>query len=101
MKSRHPVSDMRLAQILLAPQISEKSTMLADKYKQVIFKVRRDANKIEIKAAVECLFKVEVSAVTVMNIKGKEKRRGKRSDWKKAIVILRPGQDLNFDGGVQ
>ena len=64
----------RLLQVLLAPQISEKATYLADKHEQVIFRVATDATKPEIKAAVELLFKVEVEAVQVANVKGKVKR---------------------------
>jgi large subunit ribosomal protein L23 len=93
----------RLLQVLLAPQISEKSTWVADKYEQVIFKVATDATKPEIKAAVELLFKVEVESVQVANVKGKVKRAGRfigrRKNWKKAYVSLKPGQELNFAAG--
>jgi len=77
----------RLLQVILAPQISEKSTMIADKHEQVAFRVVTNATKPEIKAAVELLFKVEVDSVQVMNVKGKVKRFGKisgrRKDWKR------------------
>ena len=90
----------RLLQVILAPQITEKATMVADKYQQIAFRVRTDATKPEIKAAVEMVFKVEVEAVTVANVKGKEKRAGRvmgrRKDWKKAYVSLKPGQEINF-----
>ncbi|NLR74825.1 MULTISPECIES: 50S ribosomal protein L23 [Leeia] len=93
----------RLMQVLLAPQISEKSTRLADKFEQVVFKVVKDATKPEIKAAVELLFKVQVESVQVANMKGKQKRFGKvmgrRKDWKKAFVCLKPGQEINFAAG--
>ncbi len=94
----------RLLQVLLAPQISEKATYLADKHEQVIFRVATDATKPEIKAAVEQLFKVEVEAVQVANVKGKVKRfkgaTGRRKGWKKAFVSLKPGQEINFvEGG--
>lgn len=94
----------RLMQVLLAPQISEKATWVADKNEQVIFRVASDATKPEIKAAVELLFKVEVESVQVSNVKGKQKRfgrfMGRRKDWKKAYVSLRPGQEINFvEGG--
>ena len=94
----------RLLQVLLAPQISEKATYLADKHEQVIFRVATDATKPEIKAAVELLFKVEVEAVQVANVKGKVKRfkgaTGRRKGWKKAFVCLKPGQEINFvEGG--
>lgn len=94
----------RLMQVLLAPQISEKATYVADKNEQVIFRVAPDATKPEIKAAVELLFKVEVETVQVANVKGKVKRFkgsvGRRKGWKKAFVSLRPGQEINFvEGG--
>jgi large subunit ribosomal protein L23 len=93
----------RLMQVLLAPQISEKATYIADKNEQVIFRVASDATKPEVKAAVELLFKVEVKAVQVSNVKGKQKRFGKmmgrRKGWKKAYVCLRPGQEINFAAG--
>jgi len=95
----------RLLQVLLAPQVSEKATYVADKNNQVVFKVAADATKPEIKAAVELLFKVEVDAVQVLNVKGKVKRRGaiagRRKGWKKAFVCLKPGQEIQFaEGGV-
>jgi large subunit ribosomal protein L23 len=94
----------RLMQVLLAPQISEKATYVADKNEQVIFRVANDATKPEIKAAVELLFKVEVESVQVANVKGKLKRFkgavGRRKGWKKAFVSLKPGQEINFvEGG--
>jgi large subunit ribosomal protein L23 len=93
----------RLMQVLLAPQISEKATYVADKNEQVIFIVAPDATKPEIKAAVELLFKVQVESVQVANIKGKKKRfgrsMGRRSDVKKAFVCLKPGQEINFAEG--
>lgn len=93
----------RLLQILLAPQISEKSTYVADKFDQVIFKVARDATKPEVKAAVELLFKVEVKSVQISNVKGKQKRFGRfigrRDHWKKAYVCLKPGQEIDFTAG--
>ena len=94
----------RLMQVLLAPQISEKATYVADKHEQVVFRVASDATKPEIKAAVELLFKVQVEAVQVANVKGKVKRfkgaTGRRKGWKKAYVSLKPGQEINFvEGG--
>ena len=93
----------RLLQVILAPQITEKATYVADKNQQIAFKVRTDATKPEIKAAVELVFKVEVQSVTVANVKGKQKRAGRlmgrRSDWKKAYVSLKPGQEINFAAG--
>ena len=98
------MNQQRLMQVLLAPQISEKATYVADKYEQVVFRVATDATKPEIKAAVELLFKVEVEAVQVANVKGKVKRFkgavGRRKGWKKAFVSLKPGQEINFvEGG--
>lgn len=97
-------SQERLLQVLVAPQISEKATYVADKNEQVVFIVAPDATKPEVKAAVELLFKVEVKSVQISNLKGKVKRFGRsfgrRSDVKKAFVCLRPGQEINFvEGG--
>ena len=94
----------RLMQVLLAPQISEKATFIAEKNEQVVFRVVSTATKPEVKAAVELLFKVEVESVQIANVKGKTKRFGrstdKRKDWKKAYVSLKAGQEINFvDGG--
>lgn len=93
----------RLLQVILAPQVSEKSTMIADKHEQVAFRVATDATKPEIKAAVELLFKVQVDSVQVVNVKGKVKRFGRtigrRKDWKKAFVALKPGQEISFAAG--
>lgn len=98
------MNQQRLMQILLAPQISEKATYVADKNGQIIFRVVADADKSEIKAAVELLFKVAVESVQIANVKGKRKRFGRgmgmRKNWKKAYVSLMPGQEINFvDGG--
>ena len=90
----------RLMQVLLAPVISENSTVVADKNRQVVFRGDSRATKPEIKAAVEFMFKVEVQSVTVTNVRGKEKRfgqfLGRRNHWKKAYVCLKPGQEINF-----
>ncbi len=89
----------RLMTVLLGPHVSEKST-IAGESNQVVFKVRRDATKREIRRAVEKLFEVKVLNVSVINVKGKEKRfsqiLGRRSDWKKAYVRLAPGSDIEF-----
>ncbi len=93
-------SNERLMTVLLAPVISEKGTFIADKHEQVIFRVQPDATKPEIKAAVELMFKVEVERVQIVNVGGKVKRFGKftgrRRNWKKAYVCLKPGQEINF-----
>ena len=90
----------QLANVLQAPIISEKSTIIADQNKQFVFKVQKQATKKQIKSAVELMFGVEVDSVHVLNVKGKEKRFGKmlgqRSDWKKAYVKLKPGHDIEF-----
>jgi len=98
------VNQERLMQVLLAPQISEKATLVADKHAQVIFRVASDATKPEVKGAVELLFKVAVESVQIANVKGKHKKfgrmMGRRKNWKKAYVCLKPGQEINFvDGG--
>ena len=90
----------RLLTLLLAPTVSEKATHIADQHSQVVFRVLQDATKPEVKAAVELLFKVDVEAVQIANIKGKAKRfgaySGRRRHWKKAYVSLKPGQEINF-----
>ena len=98
------MNQQRLMQVLLAPQVSEKATYVADKNEQVVFRVASDATKPEIKAAVELLFKVGVESVQIANVKGKQKKFGRfmgsRNNWKKAYVCLKPGQEINFvDGG--
>lgn len=93
-------SPEHLMNVVLAPIVSEKSTLVADKHEQIVFRVADAASKPEIKAAVELLFKVKVESVQVLNVKGKEKRfgrhMGKRRSWKKAYVCLAPGQEINF-----
>ena len=90
----------KLASILLAPIVSEKSTNAAENSNQFVFKVQKVATKLEVKKAVELMFDVEVDAVQVLNVKGKVKRfgrtLGKRSDWKKAYVKLKSGHDIDF-----
>ena len=92
----------RLMQVLVAPIVSEKATMVAEKSNAVTFKVLQNATKPEIKAAVELMFKVEVKGVSVLNTKGKAKRFGKsmgrRDNVRKAYVMLKPGQEINLAG---
>ena len=92
----------RLMQVLVAPIVSEKATMVAEKSNVVTFKVLQNATKPEIKAAVELMFRVEVSKISVLNTKGKAKRFGKtmgrRDNVRKAYVMLKPGQELNLSG---
>lgn len=97
------ISHERLLKIILAPHISEKATFLGEKNNQTIFRVVTDATKNEIKAAVELLWKeqkIEVKNVRTINVKGKRKRFGRfmgcRSDWKKAVVSIKEGQELSF-----
>lgn len=91
----------RLMKVILAPVVSEKSNMLAEKRNQMVFKVLKDASKTEIKAAVELLFNVQVASVTTTTTKGKTKRFGRtigrRSDVKKAYVSLAAGQELDLE----
>jgi large subunit ribosomal protein L23 len=90
----------QLMGVVLAPVVSEKSTRVADKDRQYVFRVADDATKPEIKAAVELLFKTRVDSVTVSRVKGKDKRfgryAGRRRNWKKAYVRLAAGQEINF-----
>jgi large subunit ribosomal protein L23 len=92
----------RRFKIIERPHLSEKSTMLADKYRQFVFKVLRDANKTEIKQAVESLFNVKVKAVQLLNVKAKGRRfkqvEGQLKGWKKAYVSLQEGHDIDFTG---
>ena len=94
------MSQERLMKVLLEPRVTEKSTLLGDKYNQYVFKVVKDATKPEIKMAVELLFEVKVDSVQVMNVNGKRKRfgqmQGRRSDWKKAYVKLKQGFDIDY-----
>ena len=96
------VSDKAL-QSVLSPHVTEKATMVADKLNQVIFKVRKNATKVQVKEAIEVMFKVDVKAVNLINVKGKTKKAsrnsmGKRADWKKAYVSVKAGQEINFTG---
>jgi large subunit ribosomal protein L23 len=90
-------------EVIRAPLISEKGTLLTESANQVLFKVRPDANKIEVKRAVEALFKVKVEQVRIARYLGKMRRvgrsMGRRSDWKKAYVTLKEGDKIDFFGG--
>jgi large subunit ribosomal protein L23 len=90
----------RLMNVVLAPVVSEKSTRVADKNRQYVFRVADSATKPQVKAAIELLFKTKVQSVTVLNVRGKEKRfgrfMGRRRNWKKAYVRLVAGQEINF-----
>jgi len=103
--STQQFSQERLMKVLLAPQVSEKATLVGDSNNQVIFRVVTDATKPEIKAAVEMMFKVSVDSVQVTCVKGKVKRmgrfEGRRNNWKKAYVCLAEGQEINFAASEQ
>ena len=90
----------RLMTVVLAPVVSEKSTRVADKNRQYVFRVADNATKPQVKAAIELLFKTKVQSVTVLNVHGKQKRfgrfMGRRRNWKKAYVRLAAGQEINF-----
>lgn len=90
----------RLMKVLLAPIVTEKATMLAEKREQIAFRVLADATKAEVKAAVELLFNVKVDSVNVLNQNGKKKRfgrfEGQRRATRKAYVCLAEGQEINF-----
>jgi large subunit ribosomal protein L23 len=94
------MNQVELMRTLLAPVVSEKSTFLAERDRQFVFRVQPAANKAQIRRAVELMFNVEVESVRVMNVKGKQKRfgrfMGRRSDWKKAYVKLKPGFDIEL-----
>jgi large subunit ribosomal protein L23 len=101
------VADKKVAdkslQSVLAPHVTEKATMVADKRNQVVFKVRKNATKMQVKEAIETMFKVDVKAINLLNVKGKIKKAsrntmGKRADWKKAYVSIKAGQEINFTG---
>lgn len=96
------MNDLRLMNVLITPHVSEKSTVAADKRRQVVFRVADSANKGDIRAAVEKMFNVKVDAVQVCQVKGKRKRfgqmEGRRSGWKKAYVNLAEGHDIDFTG---
>ena len=94
------MSNERLYQVILGPHISEKANIVAETQNQVVFKVRTDANKLEIKKAVEKLLNVKVEAVNTVLVKGKTKRfgrtSGRRSDFKKAYITLPAGTEVQL-----
>lgn len=91
---------MDIYQIIKEPHITEKGTLQKDAGNQFTFKVNKNANKVEIRQAVEKLLKTKVVEVRTINVKGKKRRvgrtMGKRPDWKKAIVKLQPGENIEF-----
>lgn len=94
------MNEQRLYSVLLAPHISEKTAVAAETEDRHTFRVAKDATKLEVRKAVESLFGVKVKSVQIVNVQGKQKRfgqtMGKRSDWKKAVVRLVEGQDLDY-----
>ncbi|MGB9430479.1 MAG: 50S ribosomal protein L23 [Gammaproteobacteria bacterium] len=92
----------KLMHVLLGPHVSEKATQVSEAHNQVVFRVRRGADKDLVRRAVEKLFEVKVEDVQIVNVRGKHKRFGQRagvrSDWKKAYVRLAPGNSINFMG---
>ena len=95
---------MDLYQIIKRPLVTEKGTKQKEQSNQLAFEVDRRANKILVRNAIENIFKVKVVSVRVMNVKGKERRVGRnvgrRADWKKAIVRLAPGENIEFFEGI-
>ena len=93
-----------IQEVLKGPMLTEKGTLLKERDNKVLFRVAPGANKIEIKKAVEEMFKVKVEGVRTINCKGKLKRmgryQGRRPDWKKAVVTLKEGEKLEFIEGV-
>ena len=92
----------RLMQVLIGPHVSEKSTAVAGDHNQIVFKVRTDATKADVRRAVELLFEVKVDRVSVVRMPSKVRRFGNRAGtrqgWKKAYVRLAPGQNIDFMG---
>ena len=96
------MNDQRLYSVILAPHVSEKTALAAEMEGRHTFRVANNASKLEVRKAIEKLFEVDVRSVQIVNVRGKTKRfgaaEGKRSDWKKAIVRLAEGQDIDFMG---
>jgi len=89
--------------MITRPYITEKVLLLKEEGNKVVFRIRKDTNKIELKNAVESMFNVTVESVNTLNMKGKKKRlgrhEGRRSDWKKAIVTLKEGDTIEYFEG--
>ena len=99
------MNEERMYNILRFPVISEKSTLVAERHKQIVFEVARDATKREVKEAVEKLFKVRVESVQVLNVRGKEKRFGRtvgrQGDRRKAYIRLHADDDIDFSQAIE
>ncbi|HKJ18523.1 MAG TPA: 50S ribosomal protein L23 [Xanthomonadales bacterium] len=97
------MSKNRLYKVLLAPRVTEKTARLSANSNQYVFEVSSDADKKDVREAVEHLFEVKVENVQIVNVKGKTKsyrmRPGRRSDWKKAYVRIQEGQVIDVLGG--
>jgi large subunit ribosomal protein L23 len=95
---------MDIYQVIKEPRITEKANIQKEDTNQVTFKVHKKANKVEIRQAVETFFKTKVLDVRTMNVRGKRRRMGKtvgkKSDWKKAVVRLAPGENIEFFEGM-
>lgn len=95
-------NQQRLMRVILGPHVSEKGTIVAEKHRQILFRVLPDATKPEIKQAIEMLFEVKIDSVRVCNVKGKTRQfrqaSGTRKNWKKAYVSLKEGYDIDFTG---
>lgn len=95
---------MDIYKVVKQPHIAEKGNLQKERFNQIVLKVDKRANKIEIRKAVEALFNTKVLEVKTLNIKGKKRRigrtMGKRPDWKKAVVKLAPGENIEFFEGV-
>ncbi len=95
---------MDIYQVIKEPHVTEKATLQKELANKISFKVHKRANKIEIRQAVETLFKTKVVEVSTMNVRGKRRRvgknAGKRPDWKKAVVTLAPGENVEFFEGM-
>ena len=95
---------MDIYQVIKEPHITEKANLQKEGANQITFKVHKKANKVEIRQAVETFFKTKVLDVQTMNVRGKRRRMGKtvgkKSDWKKAVVRLAPGENIEFFEGM-
>jgi large subunit ribosomal protein L23 len=95
---------MNIYQVIKEPHITEKANIQKEVTNQITFRVHKKANKVEIRQAVETFFKTKVLEVRTMNVRGKKRRMGrtvgKKSDWKKAVVRLAPGENIEFFEGM-
>ena len=89
--------------LITKPHITEKVLLLKEEGNKVVFKIRKDTNKIELKTAIESMFNVTVEAINTLTVRGKKKRlgrhEGRKSDWKKAVVTLKEGDTIEYFEG--